>query len=145
MIKIKHDNFSLIITHIWSLEENKIRTRALLFDDQHNKNVYRIIFSCLLSQPNTLRKTRLSRTMIHNLCFVLCAAPLLCRFLDALGLRKSKGYAINGAFLFISFFLVRILTMPFYYGKMFSVYDYPAFQVRRSVGRNTEEHVRTQQ
>lgn len=58
-------------------------------------------------------------------------------FFDALGLRKSKGYAINGAFLFISFFLARIVTMPVYYLMLFSVYDYPAFQdlgVLRHIG-----------
>jgi len=49
-------------------------------------------------------------------------------FLDALDLRQSKHYAINGVCLFVSFFFARIITMPIYYCTLYSVHEYPAFQ-----------------
>ena len=45
-------------------------------------------------------------------------------------MRQSKQYAINGACLFLSFFFARVVTMPIYYCTLYSVHEYPAFQVR---------------
>jgi len=49
-------------------------------------------------------------------------------FFDVLGLKCTKGYAINGFMLFTSFFSVRIFTMPIYYFKLYSIYNFSAFQ-----------------
>ena len=57
------------------------------------------------------------------------------RFLDAMEMRQTKAYAVNGAFLFFSFLIARMITMPLYYITLYSVYDYPAFQVSHSMMR----------
>ncbi|KAJ8409530.1 hypothetical protein AAFF_G00229310 [Aldrovandia affinis] len=52
----------------------------------------------------------------------------VCWFFDVLGYPKSsKPNLANGVLMAVTFFLVRIVVMPFYYGRMYSVFGTQAF------------------